>query len=530
MIEQVSSENFDLFIIVWSPPSNYESIGKSFISFTLSTVYCIIPGNVPVDDRGVFVYITRMPQRQIYLLSPKELNPETIAVAFAKTSRSPESFHDIAAELTDKSSARFHEKWVVGYGHASVAEHAVLHIAIENVSRLAVECIESNRLASYTEKSTRYQKWGKDSFLIPPELAGQPLEEVYTRTCSLLFETYAQSLEPVRRLVESQNPIQEEEKEAAYDRRIRSKYIDSCRFLLPAASLANLGMTANARVLENAIRKMLSHPLQEVRQIGEEIKHVASAELPTLLKYAAPVAYLSETTEELEKFVLKGDESEEGDDWCRLAAYDAEGEYKILAAALVRFSEMSFVEALNAVKSLSSSDVEHLANSLLGRLGRHDAPLRELEYTSYTFDLILDQGAYAEFKRHRMMTQTPQALTARLGYAVPRRIAEADFEAPYRFAMEAAGEAYEKLAAWNPHIASYIVPNGFKRRVLFTVNLREAFALCQLRSSANAHFSIRRVAQRLAEEIRRVHPLLAKSMSLPEETWQSIEDQYFTQV
>src|SRR3990172_6631540 len=99
-----------------------------------------------------------MPERQIYLLSPKDLSPETIAVAFAKTSRSPESFREIAAGLSDESSAKFHEKWVVGYGHASVAEHAILHVAIENVSRLAVECIESNRLASYTEKSTRSEE------------------------------------------------------------------------------------------------------------------------------------------------------------------------------------------------------------------------------------------------------------------------------------------------------------------------------------------------------------------------------------
>ncbi len=146
-----------------------------------------------------------MPERQIYLLSPKELSPETIAVAFAKTSRSPESFREIAASLNDEASAKFHEKWVVGYGHASVAEHAVLHIAIENISRLAVECIESNRLASYTEKSSRYQKWDADNFFIPPELDGQPLREKYIQTCKLLFETYLDSIPPARALVEARN-------------------------------------------------------------------------------------------------------------------------------------------------------------------------------------------------------------------------------------------------------------------------------------------------------------------------------------
>src|SRR5512139_1987559 len=139
-----------------------------------------------------------MRAREIYLLSPRQLSPETIAVAFAKTSRSPESFRDIAAELSEEKSAQFHEKWVVGYGHASVAEHAVLHIAFENVSRIAIESIESNRLASYTEKSTRYQKWGTDNFTIPPELEDRPLCSEYVETLQFLFKTYADSLDPVR--------------------------------------------------------------------------------------------------------------------------------------------------------------------------------------------------------------------------------------------------------------------------------------------------------------------------------------------
>ena len=472
-----------------------------------------------------------MSKRQVYLLSPKELSPETIAVAFAKTSRSPESFREIAAELNDESSAKFNERWVVGYGHASVAEHAVLHIALENVSRLAVECIESNRLASYTEKSTRYQKWDANSFYIPSELDGHPLRETFIRTCKILFDTYAQCIVPVRALVMGQNPCRKNEPDDAYDRRIRSQYVDSCRFLLPAAALSNLGMTANARVLEHAISKMLSHPLAEVRQIGEQVKGVALTEIPILVKYATPMPYLTETRaafcdmpngEFKNKYVRSSVVKSE---WCQLIEYDPDGETKVLAAAIYRFGEMSFSRALDTVVSALESERDRLAESLLGHLGEHDTPLRELEYITYTFDLILDQGAYAEFKRHRMMTQTPQALTTKLGAALPRQIVEAGFEIPYCSAMETATETYEKLADWNPHVASYIVPNGFNRRVLVTMNLREAFTFCQLRSTSNAHFSMRRVAQRLAEEIRRVHPLLAKYLRLPNETWQEIEKQ-----
>ena len=467
-----------------------------------------------------------MPKRQIYLLSPKELSPETIAVAFARTSRSPEAFHEIASELSDESSARFHEKWVVGYGHASVAEHAVLHLAIENVSRLAVESIESNRLASYTEKSTRYQKWGSQDFVIPPELEDHPLREVYLSACQALFDAYAQSLTPVRKLIENQSPIRPNESEETYDRRIRSQYVDSCRFLLPAASLANLGMTANARVLENAIRKMRSHPLAEVRQVGEEIKQVAQSETPTLVKYADPLPHLESA---YRNFSSHGETRKPVEDWCQLVEHDPDGESSILAAILYRFGDMSYEAALQKVRTTDVAGRTRLAEDLLGQLSRYDIPLRELEYASYTFDVVMDQGAYAEFKRHRMMTQTPQALGTRLGYATPAQMKRAGFEQEYRCAMQAAAIAYEKLAEWNPQVASYIVPNGFNRRVLCTFNLREAYHFCQLRSAANAHYSIRRVALRMAELIQQVHPLLAKYMHLPQdETWQSNESEHFT--
>jgi thymidylate synthase ThyX len=275
---------------------------------------------------------------------------------------------------------------------------------------------------------------------------------------------------------------------------------------------------------------MLSHPLAEVRQIGEEVKSVAQAEVPTLVKYAGQNPYLVET--QIDPFhrvqsTAAGELPQESD-WCRLIDFDPDGENKVLAAALYRFGEMTYGGAMQRLHSTPETERISLARSLLGRLSEHDTPLRELEYTSYTFDMVLDQGGYAEFKRHRMMTQTPQVLTTRLGYAVPSQFGEAGFEPQYLSAMQAAADAYEELAAWNPLVAAYVVPNGFNRRVLFSMNLREAFAFCSLRAAPNAHFSMRRVAQRVAAEIRGVHPLLAHYMSLPKETWQKVESQHFT--
>ncbi|MGH2626134.1 MAG: FAD-dependent thymidylate synthase, partial [Anaerolineales bacterium] len=158
----------------------------------------------------------------------------------------------------------------------------------------------------------------------------------------------------------------------------------------------------------------------------------------------------------------------------------------------------------------------------------HDIPLRDLEHAAYTFDAVIDQGAYFEVKRHRMMTQSPQRLTAALGYVTPRLMADAGFEEEYRSAMEAAGEAQRELAAWNADVAAYLVPNGFLRRVSLVLNLREAYHFCELRSAANAHFSVRRLALRMAEEIRRVHPLLAGPLRLGEaQDWREVEARHF---
>jgi thymidylate synthase ThyX len=469
------------------------------------------------------------PERQVYLLDPQELSPEIIAVAFAKTSRSPESFREIAAELTEEKSAAFHERWVVGYGHASVAEHAVLHIAVENVSRLAVETLESNRLASYTEKSTRYQKWGPADFYVPPELHNHPLLEDYLTACRRLFEAYQTALPAVQAVIAAQTPRQANETEAAYERRIRSDYVDVCRFFLPAASLANVGITINARALEHAIRKMLSHPLEEVRQLGEEMKRVAQQEVPTLIKYADAVPYLVQTRQSL-THLAPGQHQPEiaGPDWCRLVHFDPAGEDRLLASALFRFNHDSYEQNLVRVRQMSASERQQLAYTLLGTAGKFDIPLRELEHSSFTFEVTLDQGGYFELKRHRMMTQTAQPLTTWLGYALPRPILAAGLEGAFRTAMDQASESFEKLAAFNPEVAAYIVPNAFNRRVLLTFNLRCADHFVSLRSAPNAHFSIRRVAHRMAQEIRQAVPLLGSYLrEAPGETWQQVEENYF---
>ena len=115
----------------------------------------------------------------------QNLPEEVVAVLFAYYSRSRGTLREnlelllgegmLAAapagalpEHATQKAADFHDRWTVGYGHSSVAEHAVVHVAVENVSIQVLKIIEDCRLASYTEKRTRYVPFTRDRLYEPP--------------------------------------------------------------------------------------------------------------------------------------------------------------------------------------------------------------------------------------------------------------------------------------------------------------------------------------------------------------------------
>ena len=174
-------------------------------------------------------------QRRVYPLDAHELTEEQIAVAFAMTSRRPEPFDEIARQVSEEKAADFHERWVLGYGHASVAEHAVVHLAVENVSRLACDALEDNRLASYTEKSSRYQVIDRGFYHIPTELDRHPsLREEYVAACDALFDSYSNLIEGCMAHLRRNNPQGQRERDGVYNLRLRRIATDHCRAVLPA--------------------------------------------------------------------------------------------------------------------------------------------------------------------------------------------------------------------------------------------------------------------------------------------------------
>ncbi len=478
-------------------------------------------------------YVTNV-DRPIFAL--RNLPEEVVAVLFAYYSRSRESLRrnllkliqdndlDLERHLTwadleqddlalaKRKAKEFHEKWVVGYGHASVAEHAVAHLAVEDVSIVASKVLEDTRLASFTEKSTRYVIFDRDKFYREPRIAASPRAALYEDTCRFLLDTYARLMDPVTAAIRAETPRGERQTDRAHEAACRAKACDVLRYILPAATLTNIGMTINGRLLEHLITKLLSHRLAECHRIGTLLKAEAEQVIPTLIKYAGVSEYLRGTGDVMETLArahLDGIAPAEAPA-VALVRYPDDAEERLVAAVLYGYASHPLAQIEQRVRSLSQEKKARIIDEYLGRRGPHDQPLRALEHLTYTFDILVDFGAFRDIQRHRMITQTPQESTAIHGYSTPPEIARYGSSSVFHECMTRAMAAHAAIAKDLPREAQYVLPLAFRKRVLFTWNLREIHHFVQLRSSRQGHTSYRQIAQQVFREVERVHPLLAR--------------------
>jgi len=471
--------------------------------------------------------------KNIYVIY--NLPPEVVAVLFAYVSRSPLSFRENLLKLIkgkelnigrlidlfgsqgfDYSEAKekarqFHERWIVGYGHSSVAEHAVASVAIEDVSILATKVIEDNRLASYTEKSTRYQIFDKSRYYKPKKIMDSSHGKLFEKTCNHFFDSYNEIIPKIIEFVKEKYPKTKDMDEKFYENISKARACDISRYVLPAATLTNLAMTANARTLEHAISKLLSHPLDEMRDIGKLMKEEVLKIIPTLIKYADYNSYMIETNEAMEKLtkkIVKFDNVENRP--VTLVEFDSEADDKLVTAILYRYSKYPYNQIKDSVKKMNQEEKEKIVDEFLKRMEKHDMPMRELEHINYTFDILIDYGAFRDIQRHRICTQTNQELTVENGFDIPNEIIEAGFEDKFKECMKMAVDAFNEMSKDFPKEAQYVVPLAFRKRTLFTWNLRELHHFIKLRSSKEGHESYRKIAQQVFDEIEKVHPLLAR--------------------
>lgn len=437
------------------------------------------------------------------------ITPETISAAYARISRSSRPVAELRDEAREEvERARASNRSIVfEMGHHSVAEHAVFNFDIVGVSRLAVEALEHHRLNSYTEKSQRYVKVDED-FLVPSELAETELRDEFLSVTRLQHACYQDLY--IKLAGYFATVVSEPQKAEGRAR-------EDARYVTNLATLTQLGMTINARNLEYMIRTLAASELAEVRALAAELYRQVETVAPSLVIFPSPSEYERGTRPRLKEFAqtfMVAAFPRRPRNFIALSAsdvtlvdYTQNADNKLLAALMHGMSGASFSECLGRIERQTLARKKEILKLACQEMQLYDAVLREFEHLSLTFELVLSGSAFAQLKRHRLMTITAQSYGPNHGWTIPQSIAEIKEHRQFKDVLVRTEEAHERLAAVNPESAQYLLTNSHQRRVLVTVNARELYHLARLREDTTAQWDVRDVTTRMIEQARHVMPL-----------------------
>lgn len=464
---------------------------------------------------------------------------EELAVIFAKVSRNPGGFEEISRSVTEEGAAQFHQKWVVsveGYGHASVAEHAIMHMAVENVPSLDGDWITDNRLGSYTEFSARFKGRQGVGYFTPEAVAkdsrlSRRWHEVHQQLFSVHDQLMAKGLEYIKT---------DEAKSKQPDRRIRDKTVaDQLKDLMSASRLTSIGVTMNAREAENTIRKFLSAPYPSINQLGGLFKEQSLRVAPTLVKYADRSEYMVATQRGLYTLAFAHGLTEgykprmyRYDDYnsehlVDLIDYDHKADAKFIAAAVYSDPNTgnfkSLMDTLNL--SMDKNEKKQIVKRLFDKFGRWDVPIRGLELPNdYLVEFPgMTYGMWREYKRHRMQSYFAKDLDVKFGFMIPPLVLEMEEsgdpqyhggELSIRQIMGQIEGLFNEVHKVDAYAAQYVVTRLHYRPAVAKFNIREAYHLIELRTGPTAHPFIRRLMWPLFDQINAVQPILMEYLGL----------------
>ena len=483
-------------------------------------------------------------------------DPEVLAYAMAKYSRSALSMKESLREISSQRAEQFLNTFYFQYGHRSIADLAHIAFAVERLSLLAAIILVDEQRWDGQERSTRYQNFRKSGWYLPEFGDAEEARATYEATIEQLFAGYHRVSEGVLASLMERTAKPAEMQQEAFVRTLRARAFDVARYLLPLAANTSLGQIVNARTLESQVSRLLSDEHAEVRELGERLRAAGTgpawnvharemtelvAELrgvhpelasraatllerevrvaPTLVKYAAANPYQSAARRELAAAAreLMADAPIASAPLVDLVERGASLEVEIAATLVYGACHYPFRQVRDRISGLSEKERDALIALGMAHRGRHDELLRSFAAGApLRFDILMDIGGFRDMHRHRRCLQTMQSFTAAHGFESPEGLAEAGMTQVYGEAAGAAHRAFAELAASAAPeaeaTARYLLPLGTRCRSLFQMDFAEALYISELRSAPQGHFSYRRVAWEMYQAVERQHPALARHM------------------
>lgn len=419
----------------------------------------------------------------------KLLAPATQATVLAKYSRSPESARTIVGKLTDEEANKFQEKWVVNYGHNSVAELASIPVCFEGISIVASKFIESWQRPGYSEKSTRYQKFSSDSFVTPPGSSA-----TMKLFADKFYRAYEELMDPMIRICAVKMGKDPDDPKSLSDRTVKARAFDNLRYLLPAGTGTNVAVNAYVRDFRDMIVGLSSHSNPEFNSIGKKLHAAVSEMTPTLVNHTDPDGSrlsINSIGKTPDCFDVKFP-----DHYVRLRPDSSdpviiENEFKLL------------------VDSFHGMSWETFSRYMELRTQWQEVP-EVFKNVSITYEMMMDYGAFRDLQRHRRCTQFVEPLTINYGYLVPDDIKGSPLESTYRETMEAINNYDDESVIHNVNLMQYMIPLGYLHRSMFMMDLKEAYYVTELRTRPQGHISYRRIAYQMFLEASKRYPELMK--------------------
>lgn len=412
-------------------------------------------------------------------------------------------------------ASSLYDKMILDFGDDSVAQLGGAHIACEQVSNILTKIIEKGRIASYLEQSTRYVYYNKKingqyHYVIPPEIAGSPLESLYKEYMDFLFDTYTEILEELTPILKKKYPQGEKQTDRAWEAIIRAKACDIVRGLLPASTRSNLGVYANGQAFEYMLVKMYASDNAEVIQYADMILHELRKIIPAFLTrvdlenrgklWSQYIKDIHSDMNGVVKSLLKKETValpiRHTQNEVNLIAWDKDGLDKIIQSILFEYTFESEKDIQKRIETFTEEEKRDILKKYCGnRQNRRHKPGRALETISYKFEVLSDYGAFRDLQRHRMLTLEWQKLSPRNGYIIPIELEDLPrLKKLYENALIKSEGIYEKINdAFGEEVAQYVIPFAYRVRYEICMNLREATHFIELRSQKQGHYSYRKV-------------------------------------
>lgn len=457
----------------------------------------------------------------------------------------------MADVVNDERAREFFSRWLSGFGDDSIAEQGSLHVCMESISNLAVNAIETKRLGSYLEKSSRYVDFGSRNedgtyrYVVPGEIRGTPLESEYRRVIDRLYDLYNGLRQQYREYIEQKYPRDDNETDADFARARAAKAFDDLRELLTFATQTNVAINANGRYFESMINDLISSPIGEVRWIArqayEELDKIVPAfvDRPASMKYGKHIQMykrrvyqavrditerVADTAADAE--VVKGK-------WVKLLKYSEDGPSEVLAAVLIRGADnITFEQLHNAVLDLPAHERDAYLKEILDarltgdedmdhrRARRHRLPPRGFEASEYTFSITGRAGDFRDLLRHRMLLTDRSLFTTSYGYDVDQDVSSSKFYPQIQEVLDEAAALHDRIAEEiSPEIAQYAVPFGYLQNWHMTASARQIYYMAELRTGPQGRPHYREIIQQVAQAVIDVHPSLFSAMAVDRDSY-----------